>query len=388
MRRLPAWLAQDRFHPFLVHPDAVVVSMHLDRSLAPALEDLLRYLQGLNVTIAGLVTFSGPDASEKRVDELLRETDPWREPEDVEELEVPKASIDIDPSVTGAHSGATSPYEDTFESDPAAQPRVSVPAVEHAAEPLPRGFRRRSAREAERSSPVLRIALIAAVIALLAFVGWWGLTQRDHPSARTPHVTHVATRSVPPGSAGRGAVTPVATDTTTQDATEQSALLADTAESTLGSGADPRSAAEPEIVPESVPESEPEIVSAIVSEPADDPAPARESAPSVEAPASPTAADPLAGSTAAWQRELGTAVGGGFALHLYSFADSTDALGELPRLQRQGWRTAVRGADVPGKGRWFRVLVGRFDDRASALAARDAVGERAGVDWVGVVRVP
>lgn len=374
---LPAWLANERFHPVLVHADAVVVSMHLDRSLAPMLEDLLRYLQGLNVDIAGLITFAGPDASEKQVDQLLRETDPWREPEEVEDLEASPA--DETTATVSAESGVSRGVSGSF------QPEfhdVVVPSSEHQPaqmeEPQPRGFRRRSASEAERSSPVLRIAIIAAAVALLAFVGWWGLTQREHPPARprpvvqrpappveqaqqaprTPSTDVSEGSSVPPsGGDGDGA----ARADGGLSATDTVRSAASIAESLAAAG-DRSPAAQPRVTPVAAAEAAP-------------------SEPAVPEQVSPVAPDD-------YERALALPVGGGYALHLYSFADSTDALSVLPRLHRQGWQTAVRGADIPGKGHWYRVLVGRFDDRASAMAARDAVGERAGVDWVGVVRVP
>lgn len=355
---LPAWLSAERFHPFLVHADAVVVSMHLDRSLAASLEDLLRYLQGLNVSIAGLVTFAGPDASEKRVDELLRETDPWREPEDPEDLEEPSAL---------SRSGRIPSFDDVSEESESQLHRVVVPAAEHVPEPQPRGFRRRPAHEAERSSPVLRITLIAAVVALLGFVGWWGLTQRDHPPARPNPVVQRPSSPVQVDSESTDAGLPAGP---TVDLQVDGDSLA--SEPLGASVSRPDSLLGGEATAQPVDVTEPSLVETVVAE-APEPV---EPAPSV------------AETATTWDVQLRREVGGGYALHLFSFADSTDALSELPRLQRQGWQPVVRGADIPGKGRWFRVLVGRFDDRASALAARDAVGQRAGVDWVGVVRVP
>lgn len=350
---VPAWLANARFHPLLVHADSVVVSVHLDLTLAPALEDLLRYLRGLNVTIGGLVTFAGPDSSEKRVDELLREADPWRVPEDVDDIVGPPSARDSAPD-------ARAPFTEPVSG-------LVVPAVDRDPASGPRGFRRRPTAEAEKSSPVLRVALILAVIVLLAFVGWWGLTQREHPPARTSPLAQRPAAQVPVRPAPVPAPATTASPTGEAQAAADSILAEDTRVTTVDDAA-------PEgTVPLDV-EAEP-------SGAGGDETPA-----AVDQPAS--VPEPLAETPSLQAAALARPVGGGFALHLYSFPDSSEALTVLPRLRGQGWQPVVMGADVPDKGRWYRVLIGRFESRASATAAIDEAKRRAGVDWVGVVRVP
>lgn len=55
-----------------------------------------------------------------------------------------------------------------------------------------------------------------------------------------------------------------------------------------------------------------------------------------------------------------------FTVQVKATQSSSEADGYARRLRSQGYQALVAEAEVPGKGRWFRVRVGKFDSRASA----------------------
>jgi cell division protein FtsN len=144
-----------------------------------------------------------------------------------------------------------------------------------------------------------------------------------------------------------------------------------------------REAAPAETIPEDKPaRSEPEVVEREVAKPAETvekPVIEPDPAPPTPRPSQPsrTPGDPLL-----------LAPGSGWSLHPWSFPDSNEALSALGPLIRQGMKPAVRGFVLEERGRWYRVLVGRFTTRAQALEARERLTEIRGIDWVGVVQVP
>jgi cell division septation protein DedD len=75
--------------------------------------------------------------------------------------------------------------------------------------------------------------------------------------------------------------------------------------------------------------------------------------------------------------------GTGWALHLFSFPDSMEAVTDSRGLRRDGYAVAIRGANIKG-ARWFRVLVGSFDTRGEASRYRRQAQEKFDIDWVGV----
>jgi cell division septation protein DedD len=83
----------------------------------------------------------------------------------------------------------------------------------------------------------------------------------------------------------------------------------------------------------------------------------------------------------------GTPVGtGGWALHVYSLPRMEALQDELKRLERRGFKTAVKAVDVEGKGRWYRVFLGNFASRAEADAAKPALMAELGVDYAAAKR--
>jgi cell division protein FtsN len=99
------------------------------------------------------------------------------------------------------------------------------------------------------------------------------------------------------------------------------------------------------------------------------------------------AESPLVEATLDADDPLRRPIGEGWALYFYSFDDSLDAERSAVSLASTGWSLGVRGFDIEGRGRWFRVLVGRFDTRGEAAAKSDVVSEELDLDWVGVARV-
>lgn len=75
----------------------------------------------------------------------------------------------------------------------------------------------------------------------------------------------------------------------------------------------------------------------------------------------------------------------GWALHVYSFPDSNQALAMQKDLAGRGFRSAIRAVEIEDRGRWYRVYLGSFPDRDTAGGAREALLEKLGEDWARVV---
>ncbi|MBU8870452.1 MAG: SPOR domain-containing protein [Gemmatimonadales bacterium] len=71
----------------------------------------------------------------------------------------------------------------------------------------------------------------------------------------------------------------------------------------------------------------------------------------------------------------------GWAIHLYSFPDEESAEDQLQILLRKGFMTEARSVQIKGKGRWHRIYLGSFPDRATAQQALDPLLEKLGADW-------
>jgi len=59
---------------------------------------------------------------------------------------------------------------------------------------------------------------------------------------------------------------------------------------------------------------------------------------------------------------------GAFTLQVASLRDAKMADEMVARLRREGYQALQTGVTIPGKGRWYRVHVGRFADRQAARA--------------------
>jgi cell division protein FtsN len=60
--------------------------------------------------------------------------------------------------------------------------------------------------------------------------------------------------------------------------------------------------------------------------------------------------------------------GRGFTVQVASYRDSKDAEELAQRLARKGYQAFVAEAEIPGKGKWYRVRVGRFGTRKEAAS--------------------
>lgn len=95
-----------------------------------------------------------------------------------------------------------------------------------------------------------------------------------------------------------------------------------------------------------------------------------------------TGAATIAAGGAAAPNPYRVAVGeAGWALHLYSLADSVAASRQLRVLERKGYRAVWRALELPDKGRWYRIYVGSFPTREAAVQARPELLARLGTDY-------
>ncbi len=107
--------------------------------------------------------------------------------------------------------------------------------------------------------------------------------------------------------------------------------------------------------------------------------------PKVSAPDSPAAGRPAPFDRAPYSVPAGQA---GWALHVYSLADSASAAAQVAELERSGLRTAVRIVEIREKGgRWWRVYVGSFPTRSAANAALPALLDRLKATWAEPARI-
>jgi len=360
----PGWVTDERFHPLLVHADTVIVSIHLDRTLGPRLQELLQYLTGLNVPVAGLMTYAGPDAAERHVDDVFGAKAPaGARTDDVvpsgpvqEPLPTPPGGVE---PVSSEPVSSEAVSSEAGQAEPAVEPLLSEP------ETRPRAIEPREEDDGG-TSRVFRVAAVVSLVVILAFVGWWGLSSR----------TDDAIPDVP----GRPPVEVAADRTDARESTPPEAITTDEAASTIADDElptdDEQAATDP----------------GDETAAADDGGAPQETAPvtaqpetAVDAPVNP--ADDGSGDDmeAALAQRPG---GGGYALHVASFASQARAETDAEKLrQDEGWDPLVRAATVDGQ-EWYRVLVGRFAERADAMDARGFVGEIVDADWIGIIRVP
>lgn len=107
--------------------------------------------------------------------------------------------------------------------------------------------------------------------------------------------------------------------------------------------------------------------------------------PKASAPDSPAAGRPAPFDRAPYSVPAGQA---GWALHVYSLADSASAAAQVAELERNGLRTAVRIVEIREKGgRWWRVYVGSFPTRSAANAALPALLDRLQATWAEPARI-
>lgn len=79
----------------------------------------------------------------------------------------------------------------------------------------------------------------------------------------------------------------------------------------------------------------------------------------------------------------GTAGKGRFEIQVAAYRDNRKAEQTMEKLKPLGFASRVVIKDLPGKGKWFRVIVGGFENREKAKAAADQIaGKVRGVNCV------
>lgn len=238
-------------------------------------------------------------------------------------------------------------------------------------------------RNESGSSAGFRWAAIVAVVLLVAFGGWWWFA-KDPGGAESVQQSSMT----PPAVA-----TPTTDDTPADAAIETDAPAEAEEVQAVDGGADAAPARIDEVFVEDFEEQGATDAASVVQE---EPSRARttEQAATTPPPVStPPTPEPepsveTVEELASFSDPLLLSPGGGWSLHPWSFPDSAEALAALVPLERDGMKPRVLGFDLEGKGRWFRVLVGRYESRAAATEERSRLSARRGIDWVGVVRVP
>jgi cell division protein FtsN len=262
--------------------------------------------------------------------------------------------------------------------------RRSRPVVIDAAPPL--------VIHEQRSSPFFRRFALAIAVVLLGFAGWWAWMQflrgENHPKV----VTHV------PVVADAGSVTPSQQTPDATSSAEEPPSAADEAAAPTGDAAPAAESATPTPTAGAAQTDHPTSTTEQPVETADHASDVGSPAGTVDEPfdaaaatppaaQAPPPADPAAERRARLETLLKRAPGGGYGLYVWSFPDSLEAEGALKPLLKDGFRPTVVGANIAGRGRWYRVVVGNFPRRQDAMDARDFLTRRSDVDWAGPVLV-
>lgn len=359
----PARLDDRHFHPLAAQADAVILSMHMDASLARPLGE---FLGSLGRPLAGTFTWAGPDDHERFVDDALLERS----------RVLPRASIESPFPGRGRGAGDPGPGDAVVEDIPSMNPEpaavrepeppvVSEPAP--AADEGPQSVRIRTERprpgKRRGSSGAVRYFFIALAVVIVGFVGWWILTWQSVEPTRPPAQRPVATQE-PVAEVAEGQVEEAGSGT----ATGGEARPADDQPSEDGEG---------EVIP-----NEPETGAEDPARPVET---SRDAEGLLEQPVE-TAVEDVPPPVQEDPFEAGLErTGSGWGLHLISSTDRTEALTAQARYERQGYSAVVREATVKGQ-LWYRVLVGDFATKAEATRFREQAQEKFRVDWVGVVR--
>jgi hypothetical protein len=238
-----------------------------------------------------------------------------------------------------------------------------------------------------RSSPFFRRFAVSVAVILLGFAAWWAWMQffggeRSAGPAHEPVVADAGSGRAATNEAGLGsssgpsqATTSSPEETATGEPT--GASPEETAAPTPSGGATTTDTPALENTPAPAdPAGEAETVDVSTDEPFEE----------TVSPVTPPV-DPQAARIARLTGFLKEKPGGGYGLYVWSFPDSLEAEGALQPLRRDGFQPIVVGADIEGRGRWYRVVVGNFTSRQDALDARDILTQRSDVDWAGLVHV-
>jgi septal ring-binding cell division protein DamX len=347
-----AWDGDEKFHPLLVHSDRVIPCFHLQRSLGFSIDELTQYLNRQGVPLAGMIAFAAVEA----------------------------AAAEPVPTPTGPEA----PAGDRL------GPATEGLAPETAAEEFD---------EDESSSPIFRWSLGIVGLLFLAFLSWWGWVSRGPADSVEPPPTDFARQE--PGLVSEQELAGTTTAPETQAGQGSAQIDSTGIVGPSGGGAaetDEIDVPFHELVDDDGPTPEGEEAAAgpltgdvetgedgedgqagdqgrVIAE--DRTTAAQSPPPSAQEPSS---------QDLRWEA-LREDPQSGYALHLWSFPDSLEANASAVGLRREGLGTRVLSVDLGARGRWYRVVVGRFATRAEAMAARELLAVRRDVDFVGVVRV-
>ncbi len=70
----------------------------------------------------------------------------------------------------------------------------------------------------------------------------------------------------------------------------------------------------------------------------------------------------------------------GYTLHLSSYQKEAGAKEEIAKLAKKGVQAKMESVDIPGKGRWHRVLVGSFDSKDQARTQGQRLAKSGSID--------
>jgi cell division septation protein DedD len=373
-----ARLTEGQFHPLIGEADSVAVSMHLDRELAAPLGEFLEYVVGLKMPVAGMFLWAGPDDAEQFVDDALLERSRVLPRADVDSPFPRRGSSMPDPPEVESGPGFLDVFGEevavTVPLPPVDAETVDRPVIEPVIESAdPPDIGPTSVRiKTERVSPGSRSKLegskrggssgairgIMAVVgvAIVGFAAWWAFTWQNAGPTRP--------RVQPPE---RPVVAAQMTESDEPDTTLDSATLSPPgAAGSTSAGDGPADAGTGEEVETS------RDVDGLLAEPV-------ENGPGLTQPEREEPAARIDPFETAMRRRGRS----GWALHLFSFPDSMEAVTDSRRLRSDGYAVTIHGAKIKGR-RWYRVLVGTFDTRGEAARYRVQAQEKFGVDWVGV----
>jgi cell division protein FtsN len=74
-----------------------------------------------------------------------------------------------------------------------------------------------------------------------------------------------------------------------------------------------------------------------------------------------------------------------YTLQISSHQEKSTADEEVRKLKYRGFAATVVASELPGKGKWYRVRVGRFADKASAEKLQQQIRDKAGMSSILVL---
>jgi len=122
----------------------------------------------------------------------------------------------------------------------------------------------------------------------------------------------------------------------------------------------------------------------IPAEPKPEPSRAAEPAPRAEVEPGPPQEQSIqsAVSRLAKPAESNTQQAGGYTVQVSSFPSLEEAEAYQSSLARKGYSPYIVSANLPGRGTWFRVRMGHYEEKGKALDAKDSLARANIPGWV------